>query len=467
MFQILLNLFNRVENILSNFWKRFEFSRLIEEIINGFPILIKLINKRKYTIFIVNFLLLIIQSKPIIENFIDSKIITRIEIHDKIYLPFVRLNFEADSVIKQSIKYQMKNKTKFHELFKLKENSNIEKVQQIYSNFLLDLLIKKKFEQFSSFVNPKLVIDSCKILITSKEYNCGNIISSLEFNENIVSGYNIFLFSNWNTTQNDSLIKTERFANFDKVVIRIRRIDKQIILLMNSNYDFESNNNWSYDNLFSIENKKYLNIHFETNSMQKMNTNQNKCNESRNDRMLFTDDYSNDCKEDCLLNTFNKFYGCLPFKSNFSVGFEKDFKTFKYKLCSIEEMNSREINTTFENEFKAMKKRAESVCKTQCIEYCNQINLISGSEHSLSTNKSEDILINIIPVYRLNIRYIETFQTDINDLIYELGGTLGLWFGLSGVSLFDILWSQMILIRKIAKLFINFLMKSLIFLKKK
>jgi hypothetical protein len=201
--------------------------------------------------------------------------------------------------------------------------------------------------------------------------------------------------------------------------------------------------------------------------MQKMNTNQNKCNESRNDRMLFTDDYSNDCEEDCLLNTFNKFYGCLPFKSNFSVGFEKDFKTFKYKLCSIEEMNSREINTTFENEFKAMKKRAESVCKTQCIEYCNQINFISGSEYSLSTNKSEDILINIIPVNKLNIRYIETFQTDINDLIYELGGTLGLWFGLSVVNLFDILWSQIILIRKIAKLFINFLMKSSIFLKKK
>jgi hypothetical protein len=200
--------------------------------------------------------------------------------------------------------------------------------------------------------------------------------------------------------------------------------------------------------------------------MQKLNTYQNKCNESRNDRTFFTDDYSNDCEDDCLLNAFNKFYGCLPFKSDFNVGFEKDFKTFKYKLCSIEEMDFQQINTTFKNKFKAMKKRAESVCKTQCIEYCNQINLISESQYSLATNKSEDILINIEPTNRLNIRYIETFQTDINDFIYELGGTLGLWFGLSPVSLFDIMSSQIILIRKIAKLFINFLMKSLIFLKK-
>jgi hypothetical protein len=131
----------------------------------------------------------------------------------------------------------MKNKTKFQEHFKLKENSNIEKVEQIYSNFLLDLLIKKEFEEFSNFINPKLVIDSCKILITSKEYNCGNIISSLDFTNNTFSYYDIFLFSNWNTTQNDSLIKSERFTNFDKVVIRIRRIDKLIFLLMNSNYD--------------------------------------------------------------------------------------------------------------------------------------------------------------------------------------------------------------------------------------
>ncbi len=107
------------------------------------------------------------------------------------------------------------------------------------------------------------------------------------------------------------------------------------------------------------------------------------------------------------------------------------------------------MNASFESEFKTLKKRAQKFCKTQCLQYCNQINLISELEYSLSTNKSEDILINIIPVNRLNIRYIETFQTDINDFIYELGGTIGLWFGLSPVSLFDILSSQIFWIKKL------------------
>jgi hypothetical protein len=108
-----------------------------------------------------------------------------------------------------------------------------------------------------------------------------------------------------------------------------------------------------------------------------------------------------------------------------------------------------------------MKKRAQKFCKIQCFQFCNQINLYSETEYSLSKNNSEDILINIIPTARLNIRYIETFQTGINDFIYELGGTVGLWFGLSPVSLFDILLSQMYWFTKFINLFIHFIMKSL------
>jgi hypothetical protein len=78
---------------------------------------------------------------------------------------------------------------------------------------------------------------------------------------------NLYLFSNWNKTQNDSLIKTEKFANLGKVVIRIKRIVGQIFLSMNSNYDIEFDKNVNFDNVFSIDDKKYSNIYFETNSI--------------------------------------------------------------------------------------------------------------------------------------------------------------------------------------------------------
>jgi hypothetical protein len=87
--------------------------------------------------------------------------------------------------------------------------------------------------------------------------------------------------------------------------------------------------------------------------MQKLliNTIHHKCNESRNDLTLFTDYYSNDCHLDFV----NNFFGCLPFSSNLRVGFEKDLKTIKYKLSSIKEIDSKEKDDSFENEFKKMK----------------------------------------------------------------------------------------------------------------
>jgi hypothetical protein len=43
--------------------------------------------------------------------------------------------------------------------------------------------------------------------------------------------------------------------------------------------------------------------------------------------------------------------------------------------------------------------------------------------------------VNLIPNDFPHIRFIETFKTDSNQLIYNLGGILGLWFGLSSISI--------------------------------
>jgi hypothetical protein len=48
-----------------------------------------------------------IQSITIIENFNKSNVITRIEIDNKIYLPFIKISFNSsNSLIKESIKHQ-------------------------------------------------------------------------------------------------------------------------------------------------------------------------------------------------------------------------------------------------------------------------------------------------------------------------------------------------------------------------
>ncbi len=144
-----------------------------------------------------------IQLIPIIENCNEFNVITRIEIDNKIYFPFVEMIFNSSkSVIKESIKHQ--------NIYQIKSRKEKEE----YSEFLINLLIKNKFEQFSNFINPKLVVKSCEILIVSKEYNCGNVISSLEFNENSFAKESLLILQ---LEQN-----TKRFFNQDRKICKFR-----------------------------------------------------------------------------------------------------------------------------------------------------------------------------------------------------------------------------------------------------
>jgi hypothetical protein len=86
-------------------------------------------------------------------------------------------------------------------------------------------------------------------------------------------------------------------------------------------------------NLLNIFDKKYSNVKFDTNSIQKLNTIHYKCDERRNDKISFTDEYIINCAYDFFINEFIRIYGCLPVHQfDFAVGFEKDLKAFGYKI---------------------------------------------------------------------------------------------------------------------------------------
>ncbi len=46
--------------------------------------------------------------------------------------------------------------------------------------------------------------------------------------------------------------------------------------------------------------------------------------------------------------------------------------------------------------------------------------------------------INLIPLESPHINYIEILKIDIDQLIYTLGGLIGLWFGLSPMTITDL-----------------------------
>jgi len=73
-----------------------------------------------------------------------------------------------------------------------------------------------------------------------------------------------------------------------------------------------------------------------------------------------------------------------------------------------------------------------SYCQSLCYKKCNLIyhDISLNYLHSFNLTK-----LNLIPISSTHLRFTETFKIDINGLIYNLGGILGLWFGMSPLSI--------------------------------
>ncbi len=73
-------------------------------------------------------------------------------------------------------------------------------------------------------------------------------------------------------------------------------------------------------------------------------------------------------------------------------------------------------------------------------EFCETIHLEVKNEKT--SNKSKENIIQIFPLKSRHLEYVETLKTDFNQHIYNCGGIMDLWVGLSSISiadLFDIL----------------------------
>jgi hypothetical protein len=324
-----------------------------------------------------------------------------------------------------------------------------------YSKHLVQLLKKNKFEEFSNHINPKLLLKNCKVSDKGKEFDCENILSNLILKQNRLNFYCNLLFSNWNSTQNNlTLNNRERFKNLEKITIKSRRI-KEIYLSVfhNSEEKYISESSQS----FVISNS--ANIYFETYSIQKLNTNRYKCSEKINNSY----DHSINCVYDCYISYYQNHFGCLPIDLiEFHLILEKDLKTLRFKLCS-ERIVFKNLSLT--KNFKIDERL--NYCNTQCIPDCNQLNLIYRTDYLQSTNESEDIIINLMPMNKFVIRFIEIFQNDLNQLIYEFGGIVGLWFGIYPVKAADLLMYSLIPIRGYSVLILIYLKKLILFIKTK
>jgi hypothetical protein len=72
-------------------------------------------------------------------------------------------------------------------------------------------------------------------------------------------------------------------------------------------------------------------------------------------------------------------------------------------------------------------------CAAKCFpSTCNQLYYQYITKTFSLANKTK---LNLIPAEFPHFRFVETLKLDVNQLVYNLGGIIGLWFGLSPVSI--------------------------------
>jgi hypothetical protein len=106
----------------------------------------------------------------------------------------------------------------------------------------------------------------------------------------------------------------------------------------------------------------------------------------------------------------------------FSIDFEKYILFNAYKFCN----KTLKLKKLFLNTI-------DLKCRVECLfSNCNTIYFQSMIKTFNAINRTKfKLILTDFP----HLRSIEIFKLDMNGLIYNLGGVIGLWFGLSPVSI--------------------------------
>jgi hypothetical protein len=165
-------------------------------------------------------------------------------------------------------------------------------------------------------------------------------------------------------------------------------------------------------------------IGFTSYTYKTLSIHKEKCLEENN-KNLKNYSYEN-CHSDCFLRNLNQTYGCLPIVEYlYHLNFELHFVSRGYRICD------KKIDLTTEL---SMLQECDDICLPECesVYYNTMVSTKELQDRKVGT------FVEIFPVKFQHFVYTETLNMDINQLIYNCGGILGLWFGLSPLSLDDL-----------------------------
>ena len=130
----------------------------------------------------------------------------------------------------------------------------------------------------------------------------------------------------------------------------------------------------------------------------------------------------------CMIRKFMAIYQC------FLYNYFTDGNLLHVYFYPIYHDNiSRSYNICHMNDTSIIFERLSDICYRELYNPC-AYRVFSYNTRILSTNVTKSV-VNIIPMNRFEPQMSEHLAMDWNDLIYNIGGTVGMWLGVSMLSI--------------------------------
>jgi hypothetical protein len=370
------------------------------------------INKIFSRITIIIFTTLMFQQLiSVIKIYLSGEIMTRFDIYEIKLLPFIKFDITPN----------MKNLNELIEIYPImgKELPNFspnaslslnetQNLHSIYTEYSLQLLYDNKLNDFQRIADMDRIVRTCDIILEKSQLNCtkgdfGFYLETHLFWEN-------YLY----------FTEIEDRNTIEKITMRLNKFSWSLSAKL-----FLSNSLQIPITELMPEKNALTKVVFSSLSIQKLNTNENKCIE-KNDEKHFSEDYFDFCRLDCIFSSNNQSFGCIPIHE-IHVYFNRYILEKGYKFCD---------DSKFSGNYSAVEE-FDKECDLSCKPKCNFINFDSKVE--ISRYDLNETVLELIPQKSPRVACIEVWKTDFNKMIYNFGGVLGLWFGLSPLSFVDLI----------------------------
>jgi hypothetical protein len=264
-------------------------------------------------------------------------------------------------------------------------------------------------------IDPEEIVHSCYFVIKQRKIDCPEPVYFFTIIDLNHLNVNQLLFGDINETETSQLINIGIERYIEKIVIELNT-DFEIILQIFQSF-------FAGTRLIKIETNAINNLFYSSNIVHKTSSHKEYCQDNL-EGIFANSSYDNNIIS-CFLEGLNKTHSCLPLiSSELFVRIEYDLKIIGYKLCSTEIMgNLSQIETIL---IKCVK-TFDPDCNVELFE-----TELKSTEFKGKLNRT---ILNIIPKVLVKPQYSESLKTDLNGLIYNCGGIIGLWSGLSAVAI--------------------------------